>query len=361
MYLRMPDLFAPHEANAREVLSWCGADALHVLVGMLDDNRADVRTWAALRLGGLRAEAAPAVPALIQALGDEDEAVRYRAACALGEVGPGAKAAVMPVIDSLRREPNAHLQANLAETLGRIGPASFPAVPELTRLLDSATWGARRNAADALGSIGPAAKSSVTKLTELLCDEEESVRSSAARALGLIGVRTEAAVDGLKRLFDDKYSDVRACAIVAAWRLTGQPELVMPTMVRDLEESDPFSCFESRELAETLIEIGPAGRDAEPALVREHAREVSFCRAESFLALWSVRGRPGGGLLPLLKALKYPGEQADVVSALGDLGQGARNAVPALRTLLRDASEDERVRAAAAEALRKIEAAEERE
>jgi HEAT repeat protein len=330
-----------------------------VFVRLLKDPKVQMRRWAASNLQNLRREARPALPALIRALSDEHKHVRGSAALAIGAVGPEAESAVPALIEALSKERDPSTQGNLAEALGEIGPASAPAVPELTTLLDSKLWATRRDAADAMGRIGPAAKSAIPKLTALLSDNDGNVRLAAAQALGLIGVRTEAAVEGLKQLFNDEDKRARGNAIQAVWRLTKRPELVMPAIVSNLKESN-FWGLQVSQILETLIEVGPPGKDAESLLVKELAKEVSFHRNDSFLALWSVRGRPGDGVIPLLETLKDSTERADAIGALGWLGKGARNAIPGLRTLLQDENRDQRMRSAAAEALREIKAAQEK-
>ena len=59
------------------------------------------RNAAAYALGGMGADAAPAVPALIAALKDPEPAVRFPVCIALREIGPGAKAAVPALTEAL--------------------------------------------------------------------------------------------------------------------------------------------------------------------------------------------------------------------------------------------------------------------
>jgi hypothetical protein len=71
------------------------ADQIRPLMALVSDCSGDIAYWAVTLLGRASADAAPAVPALIQVLeSDADLPVRERAAWALGEIGPGAKSAV---------------------------------------------------------------------------------------------------------------------------------------------------------------------------------------------------------------------------------------------------------------------------
>ncbi len=71
-------------------------DGLIVALGHVHRN---VREGAATALGRLGPDAAPAVPALIEAFEDPDDYVRWKAAEALGEIGPAAKDA-LPMLDA---------------------------------------------------------------------------------------------------------------------------------------------------------------------------------------------------------------------------------------------------------------------
>ena len=67
------------DATARRAFTQLGAAAVPVLVELLSDERAEVRTWAASVLGGLGAEGQDAVPALMGMLVDSDKIVREQA------------------------------------------------------------------------------------------------------------------------------------------------------------------------------------------------------------------------------------------------------------------------------------------
>jgi HEAT repeat protein len=71
------------------------ADQIRPLMPLVSDCSGDIAYWAVTLIGRAGAEAAPAVPSLVQVLeSDADLPVRERAAWALGEIGPPAKNAV---------------------------------------------------------------------------------------------------------------------------------------------------------------------------------------------------------------------------------------------------------------------------
>jgi HEAT repeat protein len=80
-----------------------------------------VAYWAVTLLGRLGADAAPAVPALIECLGPQsDPAVAQRAAWALGRIGPAASAAVTRLGEAAGRG-DPRLERLATEALAAIG------------------------------------------------------------------------------------------------------------------------------------------------------------------------------------------------------------------------------------------------
>lgn len=116
--------------EAEEVRQWATAaleqlgppsssDVAH-LVTLIDARSPDVGYWAVTLLGRLKAEAAPAVDALVQAVGGQgDIAVRQRAAWALGEIGSAAAVAV-PTLQKASGDPDPRLARLAAEAIKKI-------------------------------------------------------------------------------------------------------------------------------------------------------------------------------------------------------------------------------------------------
>jgi HEAT repeat protein len=84
------------------------------------------RNAAAYEIAGMGAEAAAAVPALIEALEDPIAAVRYPVTVALLEIGPAAKAAVPRLQQMVEEEINDEIAASARRALKRIDPAAVP-------------------------------------------------------------------------------------------------------------------------------------------------------------------------------------------------------------------------------------------
>ena len=84
------------------------------------------RNAAAYEIAGMGAEAAAAVPALIEALDDPVPSVRFPVTVALMEIGPGAKAAVPRLQQMVDEEINDEIAASARRALKRIDPSAVP-------------------------------------------------------------------------------------------------------------------------------------------------------------------------------------------------------------------------------------------
>jgi HEAT repeat protein len=84
------------------------------------------RNAAAYEIAGMGAEAAAAVPALIEALEDPAPSVRFPVTVALMEIGPAAKAAVPRLQQMVDEEINDEIAASARRALKRIDPAAVP-------------------------------------------------------------------------------------------------------------------------------------------------------------------------------------------------------------------------------------------
>ena len=134
---------------------------------------------------GLSAQAAAAVPCLVNALAAEEWPLRAAAADILGDIGLPASHAVPRLLDCLQDESE-WVRRNAVEALGNI--ASAEAVPRLARLLaDDNCHSVRHNATLSLAKIGPGAEAAFPALKLALGDENFYVRGNARLALARIG------------------------------------------------------------------------------------------------------------------------------------------------------------------------------
>jgi HEAT repeat protein len=154
-------------------------------------------------------------------------------------------------------------------TLETLGTQGLSVVPALRAALRQAAWrdadeDVRQAAVQAVVQLGPQPRSALAALSDSLEDELAEVRFQAAISLGEMGKEARPATGALIRthLYDPDPA-VRAEAAVALWKIDRQAEAVVPALIRALGEANEFVCWIA---ADCLGDIGPAARDAVPAL-----------------------------------------------------------------------------------------------
>jgi HEAT repeat protein len=327
-------------------------EAVPGLVKQLKDADPSVRARAADELGQVGPEGKDAVPALTAALDDRDGFVRVRAAEALADVGGDAGAAATALGKALA-DKDAKVRRAAAVALWRMGPGAKAAVPALGKGLADEDARVRRDAAATLWRVGPAAKAAVPALVEALKDADGEVRWGAAGALGVVGAEAGAAVPALTAALKDKDPEVRHFAARALVRVGDRTAKEAAALVlrEVLEKGDP----DQRLRAEVIVLLWKVGPDAVPRIdpgdlhaAAQMLRGVYSTKATDE----ATRRNAVPTLLVAFEGTKDAVYRESFAQALGAIGPDARAAVPALTGALKD--KDERVRTAAAEALKKI-------
>jgi len=287
------------------------------------------------------------VPVLTHHLRDSNSSRRYEAAIALGHIGPEACQAVGQLIKCLS-DPEVMPRLAAAMAIGKIGPAAHSAVPVLAGLTSSdADADVRERACESLGAIGD--PRAVPALVKALADSEDRVRSTAAESLGRLGIKARKAVPTLAAALGDGNSQVRKAAAESLSSMSPGVKAAVPALSEALSDENAYVRWAS---AEALGREGTAAAEAVPALVKALKHEDFRTRWEAAQALGQI-GEASGEAVPALIDLLQDYQCADdAATALGRIGHRAKPAIPALE---RCASQgDERLRSAAAEALKKI-------
>jgi HEAT repeat protein len=129
--------------------------------------------------GCSRQAALPDLQAQIVRLQGESLDDQYIALSNLQELETQAAAAVPALRSLLASTKDDTLRAEIAETLGAIGPAAGDAAPDLIPLLDAKEMWPRYAAARALGTLGKAALPALPKLITLTKDRDRDVAAVA--------------------------------------------------------------------------------------------------------------------------------------------------------------------------------------
>ena len=204
---RYESFFANHGAST-------GGDIAGLIQAVSSNGPLDRLLAAVRQLAAHGAEAAAAIPALVDLLNKDHQASRTAATYALGAIG---EAAVDPLIDRLVEAGGRPLEED--------GPACWN--ENAVQMMDEA---------HALAAIGAAA---VTPLIDLLETAGEWGRLNAAFALGEMDSAAGDAVPALARCLDDKSHRIVRTALAALGAIGGDASSLVPRMSRLLCESSP--------------------------------------------------------------------------------------------------------------------------
>lgn len=209
--------------HALDALATIGPKILPRICEALKDQRR--RHFAAALIYRLGPQAAPAVPAIIEALqglsaSEEDVLFRRHAQLALAAIGPEAKDAIPLLIESLASD-DLEVRGTACYALGKMGAVAAEAVPVLDKRLQELDGGSRTSLIWALMQIRPGDKDveakAVPLLVEALSYDHELVRLEAATSLGQIAsAATPEIIARLKEVAEkDADDDVREAAAAA--------------------------------------------------------------------------------------------------------------------------------------------------
>ncbi len=273
--------------------------------------------------GEFGVKAAPAakpasIASLIADLRADDAGVRLRAATALREMTYKAADARLTLIAAVNDDPDALVRAEVANTLGYLGPEGGEALSHAVRF-----------------------------------DTSEAVRAAAALALGRIGAEYDRGLGAVSGALAVERRDTVRARMVAALEAFGAPakdtlrkaQLDESSLVRDraalaLERIDKSA---TAAAAPTPTRVGD--------LIRALREGDSMGRVKAAQDL----GRLGAASLPALPALTDALNSPDVsvrVAAAGALRMLGPDAVPALLIAARD--KDASVRSTAAQGLGRL-------
>ncbi|MHC4984072.1 MAG: HEAT repeat domain-containing protein, partial [Planctomycetota bacterium] len=202
------------------------------------------------------------------------------------------------------KSPNAKVRSSAAEALANRAVAVPEAASALIAALKDDDWAVRMRAAQGLGWIGPVTKGVVPALIGALKDKHDAVRTRAARALGNIGPDAAEARPALTEALGGK--DWIAWA---AWALSQTRPEVKEWVERSIKVLEDIgeARRDSAKFSNAISTVGyfgPAAREAIPALIRL-LREAEDMYVLRFAASTLDMGPAAKKAVPeLMKALK---------------------------------------------------------
>jgi HEAT repeat protein len=324
---------------------------------------------------------------------DRDASARAEAAWQLGQLG--STESVPALIKALEEDSSSAVRANAVASLWHLGDASRPAIPALTAALDDSSGAVVGNAAGALLKLGTPKSKLVPAYRRLL----ES-RDCEDRVIALKALSTEAPPI---ELFDAAWgcadpraqleSDDRGLALEALRKIIGRKDKAVAPVILDILK-DPRGRDDLSTLIRSIGNYTPPVKDAVPVLAslleardeRNSSAAASALgdmkaaalpalpdlmkclashpqnktREEAAEALGEIAAETGAKASAAVPALvraaetdKWPSVRKAAVSALGDMGTAAHDAIPMLRKALE--SPDDWMRLAARNALFRVE------
>ncbi len=302
-----------------------------LLIDLLDAESGQLEAAVERALARLRGEAV--VPHLVRALQSKNHRARGFALRAIGELEPAEARSIVPELCDLL-EPGAAPGGlgGVVSLLGGIGPDAARAAPRIAEhLIEDAPSGFATDCGYALLLMGDAA---LPALRRVIAGGEEPCFSLA---WSLRRVRSEdgGVAPGLRVALDCPDPTVRLEAAAAMSRVG---ITIDAKATRALASTlAPGAAIDGQTHALRLLErAGPDAVDAVPkvaAMLDDERYDVRDAAIETLGAI-----APGDGAAPILLGRFLTGGHGDArqaaARAIGELGQGASDAAPALRKLL---------------------------
>jgi HEAT repeat protein len=317
---------------------------------MLKSPKANARRIAAESLG--KQKKTEAIPALAELLKDDDEGVREAAIGALGQIGAPAASALGAALEYPREDSRmAALRA-----LRQLGPDAKAATAAIATALKDKNIDIRIQAADALGAMKSDGKAALPAL--FAAAKDISIVTSAAR-LNLAGSVAEAAItaaleidsncaaDLAKAVLPDleiglqsKDDTVVQAAANALARLGQTAKAALPALEKAYKRATATAV--ENTLSAAILAVGGEGTP----LLAELANDANAPLAKRLTALYQLGVTPNVDdrvVAALVHALRdqEPQVKAGAAMAVAMIGPRAKGAIPDLIELLADEKLDE--------------------
>jgi HEAT repeat protein len=209
---------------------------------------------------------ADAAAALKGALTDEDRAVRLEAAVSLAEVAEKNGGPAAPVLAAMLPDAGKADRLRILQCLEKLGPAAKEAIPALDRALEATEPDLRLQAAFARVKAGPAPADKVVLIFAATLSGKNERRGQAAHELGRIGPPARDALPALREALKDKNPWVQMAAAEAAFRIDQDQAKVTVPVLLDILKQEKKHSNARMHAIEVLGQMGPTARDAAPAL-----------------------------------------------------------------------------------------------
>jgi HEAT repeat protein len=277
--------------------------------------------------------AAEIIPTLTALVDDADKEVRWQAVRGLALAERDANTVAFPTLIQLLRDPDPKVQQMAAVAFGFRDMLSEPVAAGLIELIKSNTSeAARQSAARALRTGGPAG---IAALQTLLNSPDVWVRAAAVSTFSFRSVTPPAVQPRIIELLDDADPDIQKSAAQAIVYFDPPPIKVLPKM---LAHRNPDIIAQT--IRSLLIPWSPAPVPCSDEVFVAISADLSL--QKKFAGSMS---RLGPRTIPILVKLlddAEPRVRGSAAIGISPLGDAAKEAVPALKSLLTDMAVIER-------------------
>lgn len=273
---------------------------------------------------------------------------KLAAAKSLEDVAIAMRLSVSTLEVLVKNERDAKVRRQAIITLATLGPLARKAIPTLIKVLDDQNEDMRIAAIGAIGATAPFSKVAIPKLIKFVKDPNPIARRAAIVALGQFGPEAKEAVAVLIAALDDpdegvpgKVASVKVCAQLALREIGPDAKQAVSALMKIQDIGD--AKLRGMTLG-TLAKIIPTDPTLIPLLVGVlKNKENKGLRASAAYAIGILGPNGKAAVSDLIKALAMDDygdadltfrTKMSIIWALGEIGAGAKDAVPALEAIV---------------------------
>lgn len=230
-------LFGGHAAPATDVL----IQQLHDVDLPMEQRQMSLEALA--MIGGAHPKAIPTLvrlledgPRVTQSLEQKQRRYWDRLACEAIGLSGSAAASALPALIRATRQSSEEVRRTALASIGMMGTAGTPAI---TSVIDCLIFDESEAVRDVAGTtLGKIGKPALPSLRGLLADQDAGVRWRAIKSIRSIGTAGNETRAKLEACLNDVDAQVQAEAVEALWVITEDPTIIVPRLLRALQERD---------------------------------------------------------------------------------------------------------------------------
>jgi HEAT repeat protein len=256
---------------------------------------------------------------------------------------------VVPALLARARDPTSPARDYiLAGAIRDLEPEPDMIVPDLNWFLKDSDARVRQSAAFMLMEYGKASLPALTNVIDAVNDPSFEVRQCAIRALMTMGAGAKAGAPVLERCLADP--KLRLDAAFALWTTDRRTNIALAILPEALYDGTGNAAY-------FLAQVGPAGREAIPALLKATEQKENNGRFNACDAIWKIDATQAAQVVRVLVEMLGDSQTGEFhlehgARLLGEIGPGAKSATPVLTDLLKHSNTN--VSQTAEKALRQI-------